>query len=225
MESDKAKKKRCDPQGRAFAGSQRQIQYYVNYDPSTLQNSIASALETPFSLKWVSPLHGELFREYHDSGFLRALGLSNYEELERFWPGRGPVWDALAIDEISRGVVLVEAKSHVPEIRGSGCSATSARSIEKIEASLALTKQWLGVAAGSNWKGRLYQSANRLAHLYFFRELVGVPAWLVNIYFVDDPHSPTTRRSWDTGILQMKSDLGVKSIPHCGEVFLPATNQ
>ena len=39
--------------------------------------------------------------------------------------------------------------------------------------------------------GPLYQFPNRLAHLYFFREIVKVPAWLVNVCYLDDPkHQP-----------------------------------
>jgi hypothetical protein len=41
--------------------------------------------------------------------------------------------------------VLVEAKSHVPEVYGNGCGA-SGGSLSLIQSSLARTKEWLGVS-------------------------------------------------------------------------------
>ena len=62
-----------------------------------------------------------------------------------------------------------------------------------IQSSLARTKEWLGVSPDADWLGRLYQSGNRLAYLYFLREIGKVDAFLANVYFTGDPHSPTTR--------------------------------
>jgi hypothetical protein len=88
---------RCDEKGRAFAGSQRQIQFYVNEQPSVLNQAISDAFKTSFSLSWVSPLSSDGYREYWDSAFLKALGLAEHcKELNRFWPSGGPHWDALA---------------------------------------------------------------------------------------------------------------------------------
>jgi hypothetical protein len=83
--------------GRAFAGSQRQIQYYVNEHRSVLNQAIRDAFKTSFSLRWVSPLSSDGYREYWDDAFLKALGLSQHcKELNDFWPSGGPHWDALA---------------------------------------------------------------------------------------------------------------------------------
>jgi hypothetical protein len=123
-------------------------------------------------------------------------------------------------------VVLVEAKSHAAEMYGSGCQA-GPRSRRKIEAALEQTKRWLGVPENTDWTGPLYQSANRLAHLYFFREVVSVPAWLVNVYFLPDPHSPTTRAEWKMALTQVKAELGLSGIatPYTVEVFLTARDR
>jgi hypothetical protein len=215
--------RRCDTYGRAYAGSQRQIQTYVNETPELLQRGVSEAFVTPMSLEWVSPLRVDGYREYQDGRFLDALGLSKYRmELRRFWPKGGPVWDALARERTSGGVLLVEAKSHVPEVYGSGCGAVAERSITKIDQSCCATKGWLSVGEQHNWKGSLYQSANRLCHLYFFREILRVPAWLANIYFTDDPHSRTSQSTWQVGIAQVKVELGISAVPYCADVLLPA---
>ena len=215
---------RCDDTGRAFAGSQRQIQFYVNDQPLVLNQAIAEAFKTSFSLRWVSPLRSDGYREYWDSGFLRAVGLSKHcEELNRLWPSGGAHWDALArVGET--GVLLVEAKSHVSEIYGNGCGAKAKSSIEKIDGAIAATKEWLHVSEEADWKGPLYQSANRLAYLYFFKEILKIEAWLVNVYFTDD-HSisiPTSRIEWQTRLADVKKSLGVGVVPYCTDLFLPA---
>ncbi len=218
------KPRRCDNSGRAFAGSQRQIQYYVNEQPSLLNQAICDAFKTSFSLRWVSPLSSEGYREYWDSGFLKALGLSQHcKELNLFWPRGGPHWDALAcVKKGTGGVLLVESKSHVPEILGNGCGAKADTSIEKIDRAFAVTRVWLPVSQMADWKGPLYQSANRIAHLYFFREVLGIEAWLVNVYFTDDPHSPTSRSAWQHGIVDVKKSLGIGAVPYSTDVFLAA---
>lgn len=97
----------------------------------------------------ISPLKDKRYAEYRDADFLRAVGLCQYEsQLAAFWPRRGPCWDALA--RYRDGCILVEAKSHVAEIYGGGCAA-SEKSQAAIQASLAGTKQWLGVPMEADW--------------------------------------------------------------------------
>jgi hypothetical protein len=214
---------RCDDTGRAFTGSQRQIQFYVNEQPRVLNQAISDAFKTTFSLRWVSPLSSHGYREYSDSAFMGALGLpQRCEELSRFWPSGGPHWDALACVEETGGVLLVEAKSHIPEIFGNGCGAGAASSVERIEQAIAATKEWLRVSHEADWKGPLYQSANRIAHLYFFTEILRIEAWLVNVYFTDDPHSRTSRTEWQGALADVKKSLGIGVVPRCADVFLPA---
>jgi hypothetical protein len=217
---------RCDDAGRAYAGSQQQIQLYVNEHPLVLNQAISDAFKIPFSLRWVSPLSSDGYREYWDDDFLNALGLSQHcKKLNDFWPSGGPHWDALAcVENETGGVSLVEAKSHVPEIYGNGCEAKADSSIEKINRGIAATKKWLHVGQQADWKGPLYQSANRLAHLYFFTEILRIEAWLVNVYFIDDRSilTPTSRTMWESGIADVKKSLGIGEVPRCADVFLPA---
>jgi len=71
--------------------------------------------------------------------------------------------------------------------------------------------------------GPLYQSANRLAHLYFIRERLKRPAWLVNIYFIDDEIGPTDLNAWRAELQKVKASLGLSFImPFTVDLFLPA---
>ncbi len=72
--------------------------------------------------------------------------------------------------------------------------------------------------------GNLYQSANRYAHLYFFRQVIGTEAWLANIFFLNDPHSPTSTHEWQSAIHQAKQELRLSAdeVPYAVDVFLDA---
>lgn len=73
----------------------------------------------------------------------------------------------------------------------------------------------------ADWLGRLYQSANRLAYLYFLREIGGINAFLVNVYFTDDPYSANSRQQWNEGIRAVNEQLEtVNPVPYSGSVFL-----
>jgi hypothetical protein len=177
-------------------------------------------------IRWVSPLKSDAYTEYRDSNFLRALGLQQHEgKLSALWPRGGPCWDALARIEREGelvGSILVEAKSHVTEIYGDGCGAAG-RSLIQVQAALNETKQWLGVESSVNWLGSLYQSANRYAHLYFLRMIAGLDAYLVNVYFINDSHSPTTVGQWRPEMSEVQRKLGLDSpVPFSAEVFLDA---
>ena len=223
-------KPRTNAFGAAYAGSQRQIQIYVNQKSVQLSSQVAAAINAqgdamaPERIEWVSPLAKDSFREYQDAEFLAKVGLgTSVSALQGFWPRGGPVWDALGVVRDPFGVLLVEAKSYPSEIFGNGCQA-SPPSRRRIDAALAKTKAWLGVPQSTDWTGSLYQSANRLAHLYFLSEIVGVTAWLVNIHFFDDPHSPTTLPEWTSALKQVKAQLGLSgiSIPRAIDLFLSA---
>jgi hypothetical protein len=89
--------RRCNASGRANAGSQRHIQFYVNEKPSLLNRAIDNAFDREFGLLWVSPLKNEHYQEYKDVEFLTALGMGKHgQQLRDFWPKSGPRWDALA---------------------------------------------------------------------------------------------------------------------------------
>lgn len=215
--------------GRATRGSQRQVQDYVNQNAAILGEAISHSLSTagvttPIRITWTSPLAAEQYAEYRDEDFLRAVGLPQHgRALREFWPANGPCWDALGTADIDGkpAVLLVEAKSHTAELQ-SECRASSA-SLVTIESALAETRAWCGATRTDAWTGSLYQYANRLAHLYFLRQRVQHPAWLVNLYFLDDPIGPTTHRMWAEKLAQVKADLGLPpAVPGIVDVFLPA---
>jgi hypothetical protein len=219
--------------GRARRGSQRQLQDYVNEHEAILTNALMEALPPRLqalgaAIEWVSPLAQNDYIEYRDAEFLRTVKLGKYtDKITNFWPSGGPCWDALAListpgSETTPGVILVEAKSHISEIYGSGCRASS-RSRELILSSFTAAKRWCGASPESDWTGPLYQSANRLAHLYFVRELLGCSAWLVNLYFLNDPIGPADQDDWKAELINVKASLGLtSSVPFAIDVFLPA---
>lgn len=89
------KPKRVDASGRAFAGSQRQLQAYVNYRQDEFSQKVLSSLVRSAGrgarLHWVSPFAEEGFLEYQDADFLDKLGLSGHlTSLREFWPSGGP---------------------------------------------------------------------------------------------------------------------------------------
>lgn len=219
---------RVDEKGRAYAGSQLQIQLYVSRREQELTRAVVTALgaagEYAEGARWVCPLEANNFAEVSDGSFLSALGLANLrKDLSSFWPAGGPRWDGLALFEPGPGVLLVEAKSYPEEMVGSGCQATE-KSRPLIATSLTKAKSWLGAEATSDWLGPLYQYANRLSHVYFLREVAEVDAWIVNLCFVDDPHRPTSLARWQSQLASIKKQLGFSSsrVPYSIDVFLGA---
>jgi hypothetical protein len=224
----KTKRKRTDENGRAYAGSQRHIQAHVAGDAVALNAAVATELANTGarveSIRWLAPLPPKRFAELRDGKFLDAIGCSpRRAALAEFWPPRGPVWDALAAAEPGPMVLLVEAKSYPQEMFGSGCQATGS-ALALIKDSLELTKAWSGASEAADWLGPLYQYANRLAHVYFLREVCGVQAWLVNVCFVDDPHRSTDIRTWQMHLRTLPQQLGfsAKRAPFTIDVLLPA---
>ena len=217
---------RVDSTGRAKAGSQRLIQTCVNERTQAFNSAVAKSLSQHSldenDIHWVSPLAADMYSEYRDAEFLERVGLGSVApRLLEFWPQKGPCWDALA--RITSGCLLIEAKSHVQEIQCDGCGATSPRSKQKIQAAFDATKSWLGVPPDVDWTGRLYQSANRYASLYFLREVASVQAYLVNVYFVGDPRTPTTGEDWHTAIGGVNRELGLAhEVPYSASVCLTA---
>jgi len=228
-----SKSKRTDEHGRAYAGSQMHLQVWVNRRQSRISTAVLQALDAPESdvvVEWISPLEGDGFREYKDGAFLKSVGLERRrKELRAFWPSGGPVWDGLArLKHSTREdvVVLIEAKSYPDEVRGNGCQASSA-SRRKIETALDATARWLRMERPPSWMGALYQSANRMAHVYFLRERLGVEASMINICFVGDPRMPTTEEAWKKEKDDFRRDLGIEAVPTPWliDVYLPAASR
>jgi hypothetical protein len=227
---------RTDAQGCAFAGSQRQVQLYVNRHPDRLNVAIVQAipeLGSAHAIEWRSPLLADRCREYRDAEALTLLGVPELAaRLAEFWPLRGPRWDALAsirLPDGGRGAILLEAKSHVSEADSPASAAADRRSVEKIGIALHQAQQWLGVPTTIDWTTTHYQAANRLAHLFFFRHVAGIPTWLVNLYFTDDP-SPvrrTTQAEWLRKIEEVKRRMGLEGITvsHQANVMLESLDE
>ncbi len=60
---------------------------------------------------------------------------------------------------------------------------------------------------------RTYQYANRLAHLYFLKEINHIDARLVFVYFVNDHqmHGPRSESEWKKAIDKVHQHLDVKA--------------
>ncbi len=207
--------------GRASKGSQFHLQNLVNDYPEylnclILSNSISLRTYSASHPKWVSPQASDDYAEYQDRQFLEAIGFPKLShKLAEFWPRGGPVWDALAIVEgksSSRGVILLEAKSHISELANPGyaCKATG-KSLEQIKNALTTVKHALKVKGKTEWLGEYYQYANRLAHLYFLAILGQVPTWMVFLYFVGDveQNGPSTAAEWDASLEKARQALGL----------------
>jgi hypothetical protein len=208
------------------------VQIYVARKSELLSETVRDALraagKSVADVRWVAPKESELFREPSDAAFLTRLGLPHaIPALRRFWPAGGPTWDALGVldgNAKSGGVVLVEAKSYPRETYGAGCKAVHPQSVEDIHRSLGAAQRWFRVSENRNWTGRLYQYANRLAHVYFLRHEVGVDAWLVNLCFTGDATTTATSRdSWNMALPGFKRELGfVGEVPWVIDVVVPA---
>ena len=199
----------------ALRGSQRWLQIAVNRCPHVIDQAIprAMGLGQDETIEWLSPLESEGFIEYRDQAFLDRLGIKpRHRKLSDFWPRRGPVWDGLARTTAGRSL-LIEAKANVPEF-DSNPTGASGRSLSKIREGLDETRSFLRVTTETDWTICFYQYANRLAHLYFLRELNGIDAVLAFVYFTGDTTvpgvDPVSREGWEAAAGLATNHLGVR---------------
>jgi hypothetical protein len=202
-------------------GSLRWVRQLLYTQPEKLQAALSLPAEAP--IRWVSPRAEDDHAEYRDRAALDLLGVScAVRPLTDYWPNRGPQWDALGRFG-ERGVVLLEAKANLAELKSPGSKA-SATSLVQIERACAEAKPWFGAPAEATWVGKYYQYANRLAHLYFLREVNRLDAHLVFLYFLNDPHTrgPSSQQEWQTAIAKAHSALGLPEhlVPAVHEVFI-----
>jgi hypothetical protein len=223
-------------------GSKLRIAQWVNDSPERLadrlkkQSTTLSDFLGPHDPVWLSPLRKNDYVEFADDLWTRARLPLPDPISAGFWPRGGPHWDAIATLKgpyEGAGILLVEAKSHVAEVK-STCTATSASSRTKITKSLQATKRYLGVEEDRNWLDGYYQAANRLAFLYFLRARLGVPTWLVSVYFVGDEFEvggvrqdcPKDEAGWHQAITEMHERLGLPPTDPLShfrfDLFLPA---
>jgi len=195
----------------AERGSQRWLQELINCHQALLNKKIAEKInQNSLQIQWLSPLDEDNFREYGDKSLLVRLGIEEHaEKLKEFWPEPGPQWDGCGKTSDGK-FFLIEAKANIHELISS-CRATDERSRKKIDKALAETQQFLRCNPKINWVAGLYQFANRIAHLYFFREKCGLDLWLVHIYFCNDQtHIKTSKEEFEGAVLLVKMLLGLE---------------
>ena len=218
--------------GHAADGSRQQLQEYVNQIPNCLNEAIERQLPHAIypsarRVQWLSPLESEGFKRYRDGSFLEQIGVPEAAlALADYWPRTGPSWDGLAVFPQGRGslpgVLLVESRTQLDEIEGPGWrSPINSRSL--IRNAFQETRQWLGAMDTEAWTGSLFQTATQLAHLNFLRNRLSIPAWLVHLYFVNDPTGAASRADWLPVIAGIHARLGLcRRPPFTLDVFLPA---
>ena len=197
------------PQKSNSHGSLKDLQILINKKYNLLNKIISEKLGKTLKITWVSPLKEDEFAEYRDEGFLNILDIKpQYYSLSDFWPKGGPQWDALG--KTNNTVFLVEAKANIPEIV-SKPSYAGYKSKTKILYSFSKVKRFLNVNNPVDWSGTFYQYANRIAHLYFLKELNKIDTYLVNIYFVNDKSvkGPSSISEWKGAIEVIKEYLGI----------------
>ena len=144
-------------EGQQLHGSQRWLQVAVNRGAEIIDGAMADAagLALGETVRWVSPLESDGFREYRDQEFLERLEvLPASRGLSDFWPRWGPKWDALAITGSGRRL-LVEAKANIREFNSDPSRAGPA-SLTRIRAALSESKDFLGESSETDWSRRLY---------------------------------------------------------------------
>ena len=205
------------PDGRARRGSRKWLQELVNDCPKLLDEAIlreTNEIATP--IDWVSPLADDKFKEPRDAEFLERLGVNlDCVPLNKFWPRRGPQWDALGKTDDGQ-IILLEAKAHIEEMVGTPTGA-SPQSLKLIRESLETVKSHVKSSSPADWTTAFYQYNNRLAHLYLLRTLNGIPAFLVNLHFLnaDEMASastvvPKTVDEWKSAITLQERFLGIR---------------
>ncbi|MEP7134651.1 MAG: hypothetical protein ABI904_06935 [Chloroflexota bacterium] len=196
----------------ALRGSQKWLQVAINEKSSFLNTLILKQLpkSNDQTIMWLSPIKSDEYAEYRDADFLERLNIElPNRSLVSFWPRHGPQWDGLGKTQ-DGAVLLIEAKAHIPEIRSPATQA-SEKSQELIQESLKEVKSFLGVQSKVDWSGTYYQYTNRIAHLYFLREINKLPAYLVFVNFINDKemNGPTHEDEWHTAIHDLEAHLGL----------------
>ena len=210
----------------ANRGSRRWLQVLVNCRPEMLNDAIAQRLpELPDDVDWRSPLADDHYAEYRDQSFLDRLAGSWYyrapeqpqHDLADFWPRFGPQWDGLAVTDRGQ-ILLVEAKAHIPEMVTAPTQARGESARQKIQDSLGRVKAFVNSKAPVDWATSFYQYANRLAHLYWMRQVNGHDAYLVNLFFINDRemNGPASEAEWQAAIRLQEVFLGVRQSSQTG---------
>jgi hypothetical protein len=201
--------------------SEHWLRYAVNDQTIAFDAEVKKtlALGDNESIEWLSPVASDEFAEYYDKSFLTLLGIDDSKApLESFWPASGPRWDGLARTSAGK-VILVEAKAYIAEAVDFGSKAGDS-SLKLIESSLAKAKSAYRARAEAVWIQPFYQYANRLAHLYYLRELLGAEAYLLFVCVTDAPDVPlpASAAEWRGAIAAIECALGLGVHPFKGRI-------
>jgi len=156
------------------------------------------------SIKWLSPLTSESYKEYKLEEISQKYPDLNLERLD--WKRLGIIksqWDAIGLSPDGT-LVIVEAKAHVKELESGGCGAG-----EKNKARIAAL---VGQVMGDDpvWMGKYYQTANRYVYLDALLK-ADIKARLVYLYFINDvSYQPEPRETWD---LYFKTEFNPHKTP------------
>lgn len=167
------------------------------------------------AIEWLSPILKDNYAEYYDEEFLNKLGI-DYNSLKiplnNFWPKSGPRWDGIGRTN-SNKYFLIEAKAHIEETVDYSTGATSKISIDLINKSIKEAKDKYSNNKMAYWQKPFYQYANRLAHLYFLKELNGIDTYLIFIYFCNatDVDKPTSKDEWNGHIRTVEKVLALNA--------------
>ena len=206
-------------QGKAYKGSQKWLQNLVNDCPDLLNRAIAEQSSiSAETINWLSPLSADSYREYYDQPFLDRLEIKlDKRTLGSFWPPSGPRWDGLGKTDKGQ-ILLVEAKSHIRELISS-LGARNPCSKSQIRYSIGEAKGFIGSSSDSStdWTVGVYQYTNRLAHLYLLRQVNGLDAYLLMLYFLNDNEMatngtcvPAVKMEWESVITYQERLMGIR---------------
>lgn len=203
-------------------GSLKDIQMLINDYPDIINNELSSYFPKLKEIKWLSPLKEDDYAEYRDQDFLDRIRVKPIHALKDFWPSRGPQWDALG--SAGKSPILIEAKANIPELISPGTQAGET-SFATIDNSLRRVKADLNIKNEYDWSNTFYQYTNRIAHLWYLRVLNNVPAYLFNIYFINDQsvNGPKSKQEWEGAIALLKSFLGIgkhKLSKYMADIFI-----
>lgn len=176
-------------------GSEFQLMRFLGHHRQELNKMIKNATGESENIQWLDfP-----FDDNKISGDGEWKGINCFKLLENkddfkaikskwkdFWPQRGTAMNWDGIFRIGKKWFFVEAKAHEEECFQK-CNSTHSVSRKTISDAFEKTKGWLDATKTENqWIDTdCYQLANRLAFLYFCKEICGIDAGLVYIGFVN----------------------------------------
>ncbi|MDR0139210.1 hypothetical protein RFW18_15765 [Metabacillus idriensis] len=207
-------------EGKGLKGSKFLFQHLVNdkqvslnYEILSSSPSLMAFIKQKDSFQWKSPLKELAYKEFRNEFLeLEESWAVNKDLLKEFWPAMGPQWDGIAIvegKEGKKGLLLVEAKAHVKEMRSQIQAKGQSRLL--IENTINEVKNYVHSSVPlDTWINQYYQLSNRLAFLYILNQKLKIPAWLVLTNFVNDQtHISTSLENWMSHYVEVFDHMGL----------------